>query len=77
MLAFRDFLHFRHYDDVAAKPVEGSERAVINRRRMIHRLCIGLALASSVLALLAMSLGFCTIGVAGYIAAILPFAFFS
>jgi hypothetical protein len=71
-------LGFRQYGDVAEDRVEtGEHGVVIVRRRMLHRLCFGFAVTSSVLALLAMSLGFSTIGVAGYVAAILPFAFFS
>jgi hypothetical protein len=71
-------LGFREYGDVAEDNVEtGKHGAVVVRRRMLRRLCFGLAVTSSVLALLAMSLGFSAAGVAGYVAAILPFAFFS
>lgn len=71
-------LGFRQYGEVAESIVEtGEHGAVVVRRRMLRRLCFGLAVTSSLLALLAMSLGFSTAGVAGYVSAILPFAFFS
>jgi hypothetical protein len=69
---------FRQDGNIAAGGAEpGQHGVVLVRRRTLRRLCFGLAVTSSLLALLAMCLGFSTAGVAGYIAAILPFAFFS
>jgi hypothetical protein len=53
------------------------DRSVIAGRQIQHRWCVGLAIAAGVLGLLAISLGFATFGISVYIAAILPFAFFS
>ncbi len=72
-------LRFRQYEKNAAESVveAGKDRSVIVGRRIQRRWCFGLAVTASVLALLAISLGFATAGVAIYVAAILPFAFFS
>ncbi|MHB9836632.1 hypothetical protein Q8F57_017520 [Paraburkholderia terrae] len=53
------------------------DRSVIAGRQIQHRWCVGLAIAAGILGLLAISLGFATFGISVYIAAILPFAFFS
>ena len=71
-------LRFRQYEEAAESVIEtGDNRVVIVGRQIRRRWCFGLAVTASILALLAISLGFSTVGVTVYIAAILPFAFFS
>lgn len=71
-------LRFRQYENAAESVVEaGKNKSVIVGRRNQRRWCFGIAIAAGVLALLAVSLGFATAGIAIYVAAILPFAFFS
>ena len=67
-------LRFREYDDAAEK---STNRGEIESRQTCRRWCSGLAVGASVLALLAISLGFATSGIAIYIGALLPFALFS
>ncbi|ALL71091.1 hypothetical protein K788_0002082 (plasmid) [Paraburkholderia caribensis MBA4] len=71
-------LRFQEYHDVTEtgeKPARNE--STLASLQIQHRWCFGLALAASVCALLAISLGFATFGIAVYVAAILPFAFFS
>ena len=71
-------LRFRQYGKAAESVVEvDKNRNVFVGRQTRRRWCFGLAVSASVLALLAISFGFATAGVAMYVAAILPFAFFS
>jgi hypothetical protein len=75
-----DMLRFRFDQDenAADSVVDASKnRSVAIDRRTVHRWFFGLAITASLLALLAVSLGFATVGVSIYVAAILPFAFFS
>jgi hypothetical protein len=67
-------LRFREYDEAAEKSTNASE---IESRQTCRRWCFRLAVGAGVLALLAISLGFATFGIAIYIAALLPFALFS
>jgi hypothetical protein len=71
-------LRFRQYEEAADSVIEtGDNRVLIVGRQIRHRWCFGLAVTASILALLAISLGFSAVGVTVCIAAILPFAFFS
>ncbi len=71
-------LRFRQYENTAESVAQAAEdRSVIMGRQTLHGWCVGLAVAAGVLGLLAISLGFATCGIAIYVAAILPFAFFS
>lgn len=71
-------LRFRQYEEAAESVIDtGDNRVVIVGRQILRRWCFGLAVTASILALLAIGLGFSTVGVTVYIAAILPFAFFS
>ncbi|SIT41460.1 conserved exported hypothetical protein [Paraburkholderia piptadeniae] len=71
-------LRFRQYKNAAETVAKATpDRSIFTGRRIQHRWCFGLAVAASVLALLAISLGFATFGISVYVAAILPFAFFS
>ncbi|WP_242665800.1 hypothetical protein [Paraburkholderia ginsengiterrae] len=71
-------LRFRQFKD-ATEGVDatGGYRRIIVARQNQRRWCFRLAVTASMIALLAMSLGFAKVGIAVYIAAILPFAFFS
>lgn len=74
MLRFR----LSHDENAAIDVAETSKnRSLVVDRRTVHRWFFGLAITASFLALLAIGLGFATVGVAIYVAAILPFAFFS
>jgi len=69
-------LRFRQYESAAESVVAtGGYRGVVVGRRNRRRWCSELALTASILALLAISLGFPVVGVAVYAAAVLPFAF--
>jgi hypothetical protein len=71
-------LRLCQYENAAKSVVEtGENRGAIVGRRIRRRWCFGLAVTASVLALLGIGLGFSTAGVAVYVAAILPLAFFS
>lgn len=71
-------LRFRQYTSTAETVAEPTvDRSLIAGRQIQHRWCVGMAIAAGVLGLLAISLGFATFGISVYIAAILPFAFFS
>jgi hypothetical protein len=74
MLRLR-FFQFKNMAETVAEETPGG--SVIAGRQIRHRWCVGLALVASVLGLLAISVGFATFGISIYIAAILPFAFFS
>lgn len=71
-------LRFRQYENAAesAGATDGYSGVIVGRR-IRRRWCFGLAVTAGILALLAISLGFPKVGVAVYVAAILPFAFFS
>jgi len=71
-------LRFRQYESAAESVVEtGENRGVTVGRRIWPRWCFGLAVTASMLALLAISLGFSMAEIAAYVAAILPISFFS
>ena len=74
MLRLRLFRYKNTAETVAKAHPHSS---VIATRQILHRWCVGLAVAAGVVGLLAISLGFATFGISIYIAAILPFAFFS
>ena len=71
-------LRFRQYQDPAEAVAQATQdSSVITGHQIQHRWCVRLAIAAGVFGLLAISLGFATFGIAVYVAAILPFAFFS
>ncbi|MEX3936458.1 hypothetical protein AB4Y32_32590 [Paraburkholderia phymatum] len=71
-------LRFRQYENTAETVAEAiQDRSVILGRQIRHRWCVGLAVTAGILGLLAISFGFATFGISVYVAAILPFAFFS
>ena len=71
-------LRFHRYTSTAETVAETTaDRSVITGRQIQHRWCVGMAITAGVLGLLTISLGFATFGISVYIAAILPFAFFS
>jgi hypothetical protein len=71
-------LRFRQYENTADTDAQAPQnRSVVTGRQLQRRWCFGLAVTAGIFALLAISLGFATFGIAIYIAAILPFAFFS
>ena len=71
-------LRFRHGENAAGGVVDTARNgSIIVGRRILRRWCCGIAVVASIVALLAISQGFATAGIAIYVAAILPFAFFS
>ncbi|MBN3765981.1 hypothetical protein [Burkholderia sp. Ac-20365] len=71
-------LRFFRYKSTAETVTKANQHSsVIAARQILHRWCVGLAVTAGVVGLLAISLGFATFGISIYIAAILPFAFFS
>jgi hypothetical protein len=71
-------LRFRQYKDTPDIVSETTERRDgITGLQIQHRWCVGLALVAGILGLVAISLGFATLGICVYVAATLPFAFFS
>jgi hypothetical protein len=71
-------LRFRQLVNSAGSVVEtGDNQGPLVGRGSLRRWCFGLAVTVCTLGLLAIGLGFSTSGIAVYVAAILPLAFFS